>query len=178
MQNSNEELKKSNQEIIKSNEEMKRSLKDLSKQMQDMKNSEDSTPCPLANFPPDQRAAYKNYLASIPHLEPAYLPPAPSMQAPVQAKIIEKTQDFPSPPNSPVSQSAPTPQGVMDIDQVNRKRIQQGSPTTPPITKKINANPHMQKDMARKLNFDPDSKSDKKLEEDPPGIPPVEGSAL
>ena len=67
----------------------------------------------------------------------------------------------------------------MEVDEINRKRLQQGSPTTPPINKKLNANPHILKDLARKLTYDQEeTKRDKKKKRDPPGTLPVEGEGL
>ena len=63
----------------------------------------------------------------------------------------------------------------MEVDEINSKRSQQGSPTTPPINKKLYANPHIMNDMARKLTYD---QEEKKKRGDPPGTLPVEGAEL
>ena len=67
----------------------------------------------------------------------------------------------------------------MNLVEINRKRSQQGSPTTPPITKKLHANAHIMNDMARKLKFDPDPENrEENKDAHPPGTPPVEGAPL
>ena len=164
--------------------EMQKTLMDLSSQMKSTERKpENLAPQPqsaqYANLSPEQRAIheanpYKNPpwsadLQPNPHTPALYTQANKDTQNSSLQESLEKTiiisptqeKKLHSPRNTPELQSASNPPGNMELDEINRKRSQQGSPTTPPITKKLNANAHIMNDMVRKLTYDQEEKREK-----------------
>ena len=145
---------------------MQETLTNLSLQMSNMEKKP-------ANSTPSHQVHQADY-----HQNPTSTQNPSNIQA--QTANITQTQEkeLHSPSNNQVPPSIPNPDD-MNLVEINRKRSQQGSPTTPPITKKLHANAHIMNDMVRKLKFDHESE---KREEDknvhPLGTPPVEGASL